>query len=88
MQLKDFIKIEWNVGVLKIKVVPNSRTTEVLWLMNDWVLKIRLKSLPEKNKANKELISFISRELWLRKTSVNIIWWHTSVNKTLSIDFG
>ena len=38
-------------------------------------------SIPEKWKANIELINFISKNLWISKRSVEVVSWLTSKNK-------
>lgn len=86
MDLNDYLKIEWNTWFLNIKVIPNAKQTEIWWIMSDWILKIRIKSIPEKWKANTELINFISKELKLRKNLITIISWLTSRNKLVKID--
>jgi hypothetical protein len=86
MDLKEYIKVKWNYWFLEIKVVPNASKTELIWLMSDWVLKIRLTSIPEKGKANMQLIDFISKSLWISKKSVEVVSWLTSKNKLVKID--
>lgn len=85
MDLNDYIKINWNYWFLEIKVVPNASKTELKWLMWDWVLKLRLHAVPEKWKANKALIDFISNSLWIKKSSIEVISWLTSKNKLVKI---
>ena len=87
MELKDYIKMEWNTWFLKLRIIPNAKNTELSWLMDNWVFKIRLKTVPEKWKANKELINFISSCLWIKKASIEIVHWLTDKNKLVKIDF-
>ena len=86
MDLKEYIKVKWNYWFLELKVVPNASKTELSWLMWNWILKIRLMSIPEKWKANIELINFISKNLWISKRSVEVVSWLTSKNKLVKID--
>ena len=51
-------------GLLKIKVIPNSKQTELKEENNQ--LKLYLHAVPDKNKANLELIKFFKKELGLR----------------------
>ncbi len=69
--LKFFIKHK--PSYLRIKVLPKSVKNEVIEIMDDETIKIRIKAVPEKGKANKELISFISRELEIPKEKFDII---------------
>jgi hypothetical protein len=70
--LKKFVK-ENNPQYLRIKVIPKSNRNEVVDIMDDETIKIRIKAVPEKGKANKELISFLSDELNLPKENFKII---------------
>jgi len=51
-------------GLLKIKVIPNSKQTELKEENNQ--LKLYLHAVPDKNKANLELIKFFKKEFGLR----------------------
>ena len=42
--------------IVKIKVIPRARKTEIIGTMDDGTLKIRIKAVPENWKANDELI--------------------------------
>lgn len=87
MHLKDYIKMDWNIWYLRIKVSPNAKQTEFCWPMDNDVLKFRLKAIPEKWKANNELVDFISKILWVKKSTVKVISWLTDKNKLVKIDF-
>jgi len=86
MDLKDYIKIDWEFWMLSLKVTANSNKTEFFWVLWNGTLKLRLKSIPEKWKANIELINFISKELWINKNLIKIISWLSSQNKLVKID--
>ncbi|MBI4232377.1 DUF167 domain-containing protein [Candidatus Peregrinibacteria bacterium] len=62
---------------LRIKVIPKSPKNEIVEIMTDAegeeTIKIRIKAVPEKGKANKELIKFLSKELGLSSSSISII---------------
>jgi uncharacterized protein len=45
----------------KVKVTPNASSTEIREYDGE-VLHIRLKSIPDKGKANKELIKYLKKE--------------------------
>jgi uncharacterized protein YggU (UPF0235/DUF167 family) len=87
MNFKNNINIINNSLILKIKVIPNSSKNELFTIMSNWVYKIRLKAIPENWKANKELINFISYELWIKKSQIKLISWLTDKNKIVKIDF-
>lgn len=87
MDLKNYVKIDWNKWYLQLKVIPNSKNTEFFCVMDDWTIKIKLKAIPEKWKANKELIEFLSKELNIKKTNIMIISWAWNREKIIRIDF-
>jgi len=70
---------------VNIKVIPNSRQTEFFTVMSDGTLKIRIKRVPEKWKANVELISFLSEELKISKDNISIIYWNQDQYKMIKI---
>jgi len=53
-----------NNNLLKLKVIPNSSQTKLI--EENSQLKLYLKSVPEKDKANKELVKFFKKEFDLR----------------------
>lgn len=87
MDLNDYLKLEWNNWLFSFRIIPNSKQTQFSWIMDNWVLKIRLKSIPEKWKANKQLVSFLSESLWIKKSCIKIVSWLTDKNKVVKIDF-
>jgi uncharacterized protein (TIGR00251 family) len=87
MDLIDYVKHKWNTWFLSLRIIPNAKKTMIAWLMWDWNLKLRIKSIPENWKANKELILFISKELWVKKSQVEIVSGNSSQNKLVKIDF-
>lgn len=68
---------------LKVLIKPNSPKNSVLGFdSNKKALKISIKAVPEKGKANAELIRFISKSL---KKKVEIIKGLKSREKTLKV---
>ena len=51
-------------NLLKIKVIPNAKETKLVEENNR--LKLYIKAVPEKDKANRELIKFVKKEFNLR----------------------
>ena len=82
--LKKFVK-KHNPDYLRIKVLPKSPKNEVVDILDDNTVKIRIKAVPEKGKANKELIKFLSKELDLPKERVQIISGKTDSVKLIKI---
>ena len=73
MQLKEYVKFIDNKAYLRIKVTPRQQKTEFFHVMDDNTLKIRLKAIPEKWKANLELIRYLWEELSIPKAKIEII---------------
>lgn len=72
---------------LKIKVIPSSSRTEEKEPMSDGTLKIALRAAPEKNKANLELVDFLSKKYYCPKDRIKIISGHTSRLKLVKIAY-
>jgi len=69
---------------IPIKVQPNAVKNQVVGLSNGaW--RIKIAAPPDKGKANKELVEFLSEVLGLRKDQVTIVKGHTSHNKLVSV---
>lgn len=85
MDIKEYIEKNNDYQIIKIKVIPNSDSIKFVWIMDDWTFKIRLKSIPEKGKANDELINFFSKELDITKDKIILSSGKTSRQKSLKI---
>ncbi|PKL36335.1 hypothetical protein CVV38_00285 [Candidatus Peregrinibacteria bacterium HGW-Peregrinibacteria-1] len=73
---------------LRIKVVPRSHKTELIETIHDHngtTHKIRLKSAPEKGKANQELIKFLSKLLDTPTETITIISGKSDRTKLIKI---
>lgn len=76
--MKTFYKHTDNGILLNIKVVPNSAKTIIMGvekagIPEDVYLKIKISSPANENKANEELVKFLSKELKIPKSSINIV---------------
>ncbi len=74
-----------NNEYLRIKVLPKSPKNEIVEIMDDETIKIRIKAVPEKGKANAELIKFISKELNVPKGNISIISGKTEQLKLIKV---
>lgn len=77
---------------LRIKVIPKSRKTELVEILNEDIdgakvktYKIRLKVAPEKGKANDELIKFLSEMFDVPRVDIQIISGKTDRIKLVKI---
>lgn len=82
--MENFIKEFENGILLKVKAVPNSSKNDICEVM-DGVLKIKIKAPAVENKANEELIKFLSKLLKLPKSSITLKSGETSKLKTIYI---
>jgi len=86
MKIKDYIAFEKDIWIAKIKVTPKSNKNEFFSVLDDWTLKVRIKAVPENWKANKELISFLAKEFWIKKSQIEVMHWKTDQNKLVKIN--
>ena len=70
---------------ISLRVYPNGGRNEIVGFSGG-ILRIKISAPPSKGKANRELITFLSRLLGVGKGSVNIIKGHTTRNKVVAID--
>lgn len=74
---------------IEVKVIPNSSRLEIVQIsetpQQQFFLKIKLHATPEKGRANKELIKFLSQQLNLPKSHLEILSGHTSPHKIIKI---
>ena len=80
------IKIEKSASgiVFTAKIVPGSSKTAIVGEL-DGQLKIKVSAAPEKGKANKCLIEYISKKLAVKKKDIQIISGMTNAVKQLEI---
>ena len=69
--------------ILNLKISPNACKNAVL--KDETGVKIKLTAQPIEGKANKALVEFLSKQLKIPKTSIEILKGETSKDKTLLI---
>ena len=74
-----------SICYLKVHVILHSRKPELLEYLKDGTLKVRLKAMPIKGRANKELIEYLSSTLGISRSNIEIRTGKTSKNKLLKI---
>ena len=79
------MSISGNEAKISLRVYPNASRNEIVGF-TDGVLRVRVSAPPSRGKANKELITFLSRLLGVGKGSVNILKGHTTRKKIVAID--
>jgi uncharacterized protein (TIGR00251 family) len=71
--------------ILTVKVTPRARKNAII-SYEDSVLKVRLHAIPEKGRANAELIAFLADTFDLPKSSFTLLRGNTSRIKHLNIE--
>ena len=69
---------------ISVKIQPGASRNEVLGLQND-VLRIKIAAPPEKGKANKELVDFLSERLDIARAVIEIVSGYTSRQKVIAV---
>lgn len=71
---------------VKLIIRPGSAVSEICGI-HDGRIKIKLSSAPEKGKANRELIKFISKKTGIPTKNIKIIAGEKSVYKEISVSY-
>jgi len=69
---------------IKVKVIPKASKAQVIVISAE-ELKVKVKSPPDKGKANRELIELLADHYGVAKACVSIIRGETSRNKIVEI---
>lgn len=70
---------------IKVKVNPRAQCTEIFDILEDGTYKIRINEPPDKGKANKALVKYLSKILSIPKSRIKIISGERSREKILKI---
>ena len=71
--------------MLDIKVIPRSSRSEIVEFLPDGSLKVKLAAVPEKGKANDELIEVLAAYFDVRKDAIELITGEISQRKRVRI---
>ncbi len=71
---------------LRIKVIPKSAMNAIVGFLDEDTLKVRVAAVPEKGKANAELLKFLANEFEVGKENVEIISGAGDVLKLVRIE--
>ena len=67
--------------IIKLKISPNASKNEII--KTDEMVKVKVTAQPIKNKANKALVEFLSKNFKVPKSSIEIVKGETSKEKTI-----
>ncbi len=68
---------------IQIKVIPGASKESVEWFGD--ILKVKVRTPPEKGRANAAVESLLATELGLAKSAVNVVTGFTQAFKTVEI---
>lgn len=69
----------------RVKIIAKSQKSEVAGMLGEETLKIKIAAVPAKNKANEELINFLSKLFDVPKSNIVITSGNTSPLKTIHV---
>ena len=72
-------------SALSIKVTPRARKNEIVGVMADGTLKIRVTAPPVDNKANEAVIELLAEALNVPKSRIDIVAGASSTQKLVSV---
>lgn len=72
-------------SALAVRVTPRASRNEVVELLDDGTIKIRIASPPSDNEANETLIEFLSEILGVPKSRLDIVAGVTGRDKLISV---
>ena len=86
MTSRDFHLHDGKGGAaLAIRVTTRARRNEIVEVLSDGTVKIRLTAPPVEGKANKELIAFLAQVLEVPKSRLEIVAGETGRDKLVSV---
>jgi uncharacterized protein (TIGR00251 family) len=72
-------------SALAVRVTPRASRNEIVELLDDGTIKVRLASPPTDNEANDTLIAFLSEILGIPRTRLDIVAGATGRDKLISV---
>jgi len=72
-------------SALAIRVTPRARRNEIVEIMSDGTVRIRLTAPPAEGKANEALIDFLANVLDVSKSRIEIVAGVTGRDKLVSV---
>lgn len=81
----EFLKDFNGKTVIELKVIPKASKTAISGTI-EGRLKLLINAVPEKGKANSEIIKFFSKFMKIPKSNIEIIFGKTSYRKSILLD--
>jgi uncharacterized protein len=70
---------------LNLKVIPKSSKNEIVGVLEDGSIKVKITAAPEKGKANAAICAYLSEVFSVPKRNIEIVRGETSPNKQIVI---
>jgi uncharacterized protein (TIGR00251 family) len=70
---------------LNVKVMPKSSRNEIVGILEDGSVKLKITAAPEKGKANAAICSYLAEVFEIPKRNVEILRGETSPNKQIVV---
>ena len=70
---------------LNVKVIPKSSRNEIVGVLEDGSVKMKVTAAPEKGKANEAICSYLAEVFGVPKRNIQILRGETSPNKQIVI---
>jgi uncharacterized protein (TIGR00251 family) len=71
--------------IFDLKVIPKAARSEVVGLLEDGVLKVKVAAVPEKGKANDEVCRLLAGYFGIAERNITIVSGHTSARKRIRV---
>ena len=72
-------------AAITIRVTPRAKKNEIVAILSDKTIKIKLAAPPVEGKANVELIKFLAKTLGVKKSDLEIVAGKTGRDKLISV---
>ena len=72
-------------AAITVKVTPHAKKTEVIGLMEDGTIRIRVAAAAEEGKANQALVEFLAKALGIPASHIDIMGGLSSERKLISL---
>lgn len=71
--------------IIQVKVIPNAAQDKIEGWRED-VLRVRIRAVPEKGKANEALISYLAEKLDISKSSISLVSGQSARIKRVAVE--
>ena len=71
--------------IIQVKVIPNAAQNKIEGWRED-VLRVRIRAVPEKGKANEALIAYLAENLDISKSSISLVSGQSARIKRVAIE--